>query len=223
MKRIYKNFSLLAIFMATFSMAALSQNAWINEFHYDNNAVDANEFIEVVLENPGGYNLADFSVVLYNGSGGGTYDTKTLDQFTPGAVVGNYALYHFVYPVNGIQNGGPDGIALCYLGSVITGQWLSYEGTFIAMNGPAIGQLSVDIGVLEISSTPLGQSPQLTGYGAAYSEFTWMSPATETPGQLNNGQELQIPVPELPVSNWALLFGGLLIAGYTFLMIRKRV
>ncbi|NTV83961.1 MAG: hypothetical protein HGA23_06645 [Bacteroidales bacterium] len=223
MKRIYKNLSLLAILIAAISMTGLSQNAWINEFHYDNVSTDAGEFIEVVLENPGNYSLADFSVVLYNGSGGTSYDTKTLDQFTAGAVSGNYSLYYFNYPVNGIQNGAPDGMALCFLGSVISGQWLSYEGAFTATNGPVAGLLSVDIVVLETGTTPIGQSLQLTGFGAGYSEFTWQPPAVATPGQLNTGQEFPLPVPELPVANWALLFGGLLIAGYTFLMIRKRV
>jgi hypothetical protein len=222
MKRIYKNLSFLAIFMAAFSITALSQNAWINEFHYDNVSTDAGEFIEVVLENPGGYSLADFSIVLYNGSGGATYNTKTLDQYTAGAVSGNYSLYYFNYPVNGIQNGSPDGMALCYLGSVISGQWLSYEGTFTTAVGPAAGMTTVDIGVAETATTAIGQSLQLTGFGAGYSEFTWQTPAAETPGQINTGQEFPLPVPELPVANWALLFGGLLIGGYTFLMLRKR-
>jgi len=68
----------------------------------------------------------------------------------------------------------------------------------------------------------IGHSLQLTGFGAGYSEFTWQPPAVATPGQLNTGQKFSLPIPGLPVANWALIFGGLLIAGYTFLMLRKK-
>ncbi|MEA2698073.1 MAG: uncharacterized protein QOI66_2344, partial [Myxococcales bacterium] len=37
-------------------------------------------------------------------------------------------------------------------------EFLSYEGTFTATNGPAAGMLSVDMGAAESSSAPLGQS-----------------------------------------------------------------
>jgi len=192
MKRIYKNFSLLAIFTALLSLTGLSQNAWINEIHYDNVSTDADEFIEVVIQNPGSYNLADFAVVLYNGNNGASYDTRTLDVFTVGANSGNYTFYYFNYTLNGasIQNGSPDGMALSYQSVLIGGQWLSYEGTFMAIDGPASGLTSVSIGVEEGSTTPVGQSLQLSGTGSGYSEFTWQAPATATPGQLNNGQSL---------------------------------
>ncbi len=38
----------------------LGQNAWINEIHYDNIGRDIGEFVEVVIEDPGSYDLADF-------------------------------------------------------------------------------------------------------------------------------------------------------------------
>jgi len=72
---------LLMFIMAGFSVTINAQNAWINEFHYDNAGTDVNESIEIVIENPGSYSLADFSVVLYNGNNGLNYDTKTLDLF----------------------------------------------------------------------------------------------------------------------------------------------
>lgn len=196
MKKLYKIFSFLAFSLA-FSLSGLAQNAWINEIHYDNVSTDVNEFIEVVIENPGSYNLADFSVVLYNGNGGASYDTKTLDVFTAGTVYGNFTFYYYIYPANGIQNGAPDGMALVYQTSVISGQWLSYEGTMTATNGPATGLLSVDIGVLEAGTEPAGLSLQLTGTGTQYSAFSWVAPAAETHGLLNNGQSLGgAPLPE---------------------------
>ena len=129
---------------------------FINEFHYDNAGSDANEFIEVAVADSYTGALADLSVVLYNGSNGASYDTKTLDQFTPGATAGGVTYYSFTYPTNGIQNGGPDGIALACGGSAF--QFLSYEGTLTASNGPAAGMSSTDIGNNEPSSTPVGSS-----------------------------------------------------------------
>ena len=46
---------------------------FINEIHYDNSGTDVNEFIEIA--GPAGTNLAEYSIVLYNGSGGAVYDT----------------------------------------------------------------------------------------------------------------------------------------------------
>lgn len=190
-------FSVVCILVINFGLKA--QNAWINEIHYDNIGTDADEFIEVVLENPGSYNLADFSIVLYNGNNGASYDTKTLDQFTVGSTVGNFKFYWLNYTAAGssIQNGAPDGMALVYQGTVISGQFLSYEGTLTAIDGPAVGMTSVDIGVSESSTTPVGYSLQLSGNGTTYSAFAWQPEAPATPGNLNNNQTLSgTPDPE---------------------------
>ena len=61
---------------------------------------------------------------------------------------------------SGIQNGSPDGL---YLSGPSGSQFLSYEGSFTATNGAAIGLFSSDIGFDETISTPAGQSLQLTG------------------------------------------------------------
>ncbi len=165
-----------------------AQNAWINEIHYDNTGTDAGEFIEVVIQNAGSYSLADFMVTLYNGLNGTSYGTKTLDLFTAGATSNGFSIYYFTYPSNGIQNGSPDGMALSYQSVLIPGQFLSYEGVFTGSGEVADGVLSVDIGVLEGGSDPLGLSLQLSGSGTQYDQFSWQGPADDTPGQLNNGQ-----------------------------------
>ncbi len=166
-----------------------AQNVWINEIHYDNASTDVNEAVEVVLENPGDYTLSDFTVTPYNGNGGGTYGTAySLDEFTVGTTYGNFVIYSIIYPANGLQNGAPDGIALDYQGTVVTGQFLSYEGVITATNGPANGLTSTDIGVSESSSTLVGESLQLSGGGSQYSHFTWQSPTTSTLGSSNNSQ-----------------------------------
>lgn len=165
-------------------------NAWINEFHYDNDGGDTGEFIEVVIEDATGYNLADFTVTLYNGNGGSSYDSETLNNFTVGTAYGAFTVYTW-YP-SSIQNGAPDGFSLDYNGTII--QFLSYEGTLQATNGPASGMTSTDIGVSEPSSTQIGESLQLThssgGMGISYSDFVWNSPAAETPGTQNTNQVL---------------------------------
>ncbi len=170
-----------------FSSAALfSQNAWINEFHYDNDGTDVGEFVEVVIENPGSYTLSDFEVVLYNGSNSEQYDSDDLGSATVGNTEGDFTFYYLDYPSNGIQNGDPDGICLAYNGTVI--QFLSYEGTFTASGGVADGVTSVDVGQTEGSSTPIGHSIQLSGTGTQYSDFTWQAPSANTKGALNTGQ-----------------------------------
>lgn len=161
-------------------------NAWINEFHYDNVGADADEFIEVVLENAAAYALSDFAVVLYNGSGGTSYGTHRLDTFTEGATEGAYTVYFKYIP--GLQNGAPDGLALCYQGHLL--QFLSYEGTLTAVGGCADGILSTDIGVAEDGTTPAGYSLQLTGLGARYADFSWASPQPASPGAINTTQRL---------------------------------
>ncbi|HDO26916.1 MAG TPA: DUF5017 domain-containing protein, partial [Bacteroidetes bacterium] len=170
---------------------AVVPNAWINEFHYDNIGTDVGEFVEIVIENPGDYTLSDFQLDLYNGNNGASYDTKTADLFTVGTTDGNYTFYYYDYPANGIQNGAPDGLALSYQGILITGQFLSYEGSFTATDGPANGETSIDIGVSESNSTTqIGESLQLKGGGDSYDLFTWQDPAAETKGSLNNKQYL---------------------------------
>jgi hypothetical protein len=192
MKRIYKSLSLLVVFTAIFSFSGSAQNAWINEVHYDNAGEDVDEFIEVVVQNPGNYNLSDFAVVLYNGVNGESYDTRTLDVYTAGTSANGFTIYSFNYtadtPPALIQNGAPDGMALTYQGNLIPGQWLSYEGAFAATNGPASGLTSVDIIVLETNLTPIGQSLQLSGNGSGYGDFSWLEPSVATPGLPNNGQ-----------------------------------
>lgn len=170
-----------------FSSAVLfSQNAWINEFHYDNDGTDAGEFVEVVIENPGSYDLSDFEIVLYNGSNSEQYDSDDLDSATEGNTEGDFTFYYLDYPSNGIQNGDPDGICLAYNGTVI--QFLSYGGTFTAGEGVANGITSVDVGQTEGSSTPIGHSLQLSGTGTQYSDFSWQVPSANTKGALNTGQ-----------------------------------
>ncbi|MEJ2594531.1 MAG: T9SS type A sorting domain-containing protein [bacterium] len=164
-----------------------SQNAWINEIHYDDAGSDSSEVVEIVIENPGNYTLSLFQVFLYNGNGGTIYDNESVNNFTEGNSSGNFIVYY--WEPSSIQNGAPDGLALAYDNALIDGQFLSYEGEFSASEGPASGITSTDIFVLE-SGEPEGFSLQLTGSGSQYSDFTWLDPDSATVGELNNNQTL---------------------------------
>jgi len=162
----------------------LSYNAWINEIHYDNDGTDANEGVEIIVEDPSNYSLSNFTVYLYNGSDGTSYDSETLDNFTVGSSLNGFTIYsNFGSTFNGMQN-GPDGIALSYQGYLI--QFLSYEGYFTATSGIASGITSTDIGLEESSSTTSTQSLQLIGNGTTYTDFTWTANLTQTWGSPNN-------------------------------------
>jgi predicted extracellular nuclease len=161
-----------------------SPTVFINEIHYDNTGTDEGEAIEIA--GPAGTDLTGWSIVLYNGSGGAPYDTTALSGVIPNQQNGFGTLY-FSYPTNGIQNGSPDGIALVGPGDNVV-QFLSYEGSFTAVGGPADGMTSTDIGVSEGSSTAVGDSLQLTGTGTTYDDFTWAGPEPNTFGLVNTGQ-----------------------------------
>jgi predicted extracellular nuclease len=164
---------------------------FINEIHYDNDGTDAGEAIEIA--GPAGTDLEGWSLVLYNGNGGAVYNTTSLSGVIPDQQNG-YGTLSFSYPVNGIQNGSPDGLALVDNASVVV-QFLSYEGIFTATGGPAVGLESVDIGVEEPSDTPAGYSLQLTGTGIVYSDFGWANVAENTFGSVNTDQLFEAPPP----------------------------
>ncbi|MDY7101928.1 MAG: ExeM/NucH family extracellular endonuclease [Actinomycetota bacterium] len=157
---------------------------FVNELHYDNDGADTGEAFEIA--GPAGTDLAGWSVALYNGNGGTVYTTVSLSDVIDDAG-GGYGVASF--EEDGIQNGSPDGLALVDpTGAVV--QFLSYEGTIEATAGPAAGTTSTDIGVSEGSSTPEGESLQLTGSGTVYADFTWAEAAPETFGEINAGQTL---------------------------------
>ena len=85
---------------------------------------------------------------------------------------------------------GAGGVALITTEGVVK-QFLSYGGAFAATNGACKGQVSVDIGVTEDGTTPVGYSLQLEGTGTTYAQFSWRPPAPETAGDTNNNQNFQ--------------------------------
>lgn len=161
---------------------AAEVSVWFNEIHYDNNGGDTNELIE--LAGSANTDLSGWSLVAYNGTNGQSYKTITLNGTIPNQL---NQLGTIAFNFSGLQNGGSDGVALVNDKNEVV-QFISYEGTVTATNGPAQGQTSTDIGVRESNSTQLGYSLQLTGSGREYNDFTWQAPRQSSPGHINNNQ-----------------------------------
>ncbi|MEM7262266.1 MAG: endonuclease, partial [Planctomycetota bacterium] len=161
---------------------------WINEFHYDNSGADADEGVEVA--GAAGTSLAAWSLVAYNGNGEEAYDSIPLSGTLPDEGNGFGALWFDFAP---LQNGAPDGLALVGPAGVAI-EFLSYEGTVVAVDGPAAGQTSTDVGVLEMSA-PVDTSLQRTGTGTTGTDFTWVGPVPHSRGLLNSGQSFPVTSP----------------------------
>lgn len=175
----------------------LSAAVTINEFHYDNSGGDLGEFVEIVVTDPASMSPADIDVVFYNGGDGKTYKTLNLGDFNAHGILSDSRAYYSAL-VPGIQNGAPDGIAVTYQGTV--SEFISYEGTFSAANGPALGMLSTDILIYEPTSTAVDSSLQRLNFGDEW----LLTEGYNTMGQINTGstpdpepepEPVPVPVP----------------------------
>jgi predicted extracellular nuclease/endonuclease I len=169
----------------------VSTLVFINEFHYDNTGSDTGEAIEIA--GLAGTDLSVLSLVLYNGKSGASYNTISLSGVLPNQQNG-FGTFTLDLPSNGLQNGAPDGIALVDATDNVL-QFLSYEGTMDATNGPAVGMTSQDVGVSEPGSTPVGHSLQLSGTGSSYEDFVWVAAAINTFSDVNAKQNFVAPAP----------------------------
>ncbi len=144
-----------ALAMSSAFSGLLYAQPYISEIHYDNSGADTGEAIEI--SGLPGESIDGWQIVFYNGSTGNSYATRNLTgnlSSTEGCEEGTHVEF-----VSGIQNGSPDGIALIAPDNSIE-EFISYEGSFTALNGPAIGATSTDIGIQESSSTAIGSSLQ---------------------------------------------------------------
>ncbi|MEO1592645.1 MAG: hypothetical protein AAFU71_15330, partial [Cyanobacteria bacterium J06632_22] len=161
---------------------------FINEIHYDNQGIDTGERLEILF--PTGTAIAGWRVALYNGNNGAVYRTLRLTDGIETHLSNGFSVVVLSLPTNGLQNGAPDGLALVGNTDTVI-QFLSYEGRFTAIGGPADGLTSLDIGVSESGTNPEGTSLQLTGTGNTATDFTWAASASHTFGAANVGQALQ--------------------------------
>ncbi|MFT5856887.1 MAG: endonuclease/exonuclease/phosphatase family metal-dependent hydrolase [Verrucomicrobiales bacterium] len=175
--------TLILVTFAIWLTSASAQSVFINELHYDNASNDANEGVEIA--GPAGTNLTAYKLVFYNGSNRRLYGELPLGGTIPAQNGTAFGTAFFSRAP--IQNGAPDGLALIDTVANSVVQFLSYEGSFTAIDGDAIGEISTDIGVREGNGS-VNNSLQLTGSGAVYSDFAWQSPSPASPNMINSGQ-----------------------------------
>ncbi len=192
MKKIYVLgvllFSVLSFGQTNVGITGNVGGVYINEIHYDNLGTDVGEFIEVA--GPAGTDLSTYTITLYNGNGNVSYNTTILTGIIDdeGTGVGSVS-----FPITGIQNGDPDGIALSKAGSNDV-QYLSYDGvmTAPATNGPAMGLNSVNILVTENPNA----TNSFLGYSLEYDENSsvWIVITDDTPGLFAQGPQLTLSI-----------------------------
>ena len=136
----------------------------ISEVHYDNAGDDVGEGVEV--SGPDGAPLDGWALVFVNGNGGDAYRTVPLS----GAVVGGARWV----PVENVQNGAPDGVALVDP-SGRTVEAVAWEGSFAGADGTVFR----DLGVSEDGDTPAGTSLQRV-------RGRWVAGRPATPGRPND-------------------------------------
>ena len=187
-----ESFRLKFCFVSGPGVGALPADVFINEIHYDNDGGDVGEFVEVVVGPGYTGDLSNVVLVFYNGDDGEADNSHSLNTFALGATTSSG---HRVYSkmISGIQNGAPDGFALVVEGAVTS--FLSYEGSFTALDGPAMGMTSVDIGVFQGTTEPMNMNALgLVGNGGSSGDFTWDKILGEhSPGVPNGGQALMLP------------------------------
>ena len=122
MKRLFILIAALTI-VCVFVMSVQATSIFINEIHYDNTGGDTGEGVEIAGSS--GSDLTDWSIVLYNASGGSSYKTRTLSGIIPNQQDDFGAIF---FSISAIQNGPADGIALVDSSNAVV-QFLSYEGS----------------------------------------------------------------------------------------------
>jgi hypothetical protein len=160
-------------------------SAFLNEIHYENTGTDTGEFVEIA--GAAGTNLSGWTIVAYNGNGGGPYVTIGLNGTIPTQQNG---MGTRAFAIPGLQNGAPDGVALVNSSGVVV-DFVSYEGALTATSGPASGMTASLIPTGEDDTTPIGWSLQRQGTGRTPGAFTWAAPQAATLGAVNAGQTLQ--------------------------------
>lgn len=168
---------------------AAGAHPWINELHYDNNNTDLNEGVEVA--GPAGTDLSRYTAYFYR-SNGSNYITTSLSGVLTNESGGMGARW---FGVAGIRN-GPDGVALVVDGTGVL-EFISYEGSITATQGPAAGMSSINLPVSEPTTTTLGHSLQRTGMGFRAGDFSWTGPVAHSRGLINAGQSIMPEPPDL--------------------------
>lgn len=225
---LFFSLALFSLMVAAQGGSSFTTNLWINELHYDNAGIDTLEGFEVA--GPAGTDLACYKAYMYNGNGGGIYDSLLLTGVIPNEGCGFGAIW-FPLPSGGLQNGAPDGLAIAFMPSV-TGcgspgsdqliDFITYEGALTGTSGIASGIAAVNIIATEAANSPVGTSIQVLNgpeNGLGTNLRVWCTGKIRTPGLLNAGQNFCAapPAPIFRFVNTSLTVNesaGTLVAGY---------
>ena len=203
-----------AICCTLMSVNAPASIVEFNEIHYDNAGADIDEGVELI--GLSSVDISGWALSLYNGNNGEPYDNLVLNTTnTSTFVIEDSGLSFHHVDTGSLQNGPADGIALVDRDGV-TQSFISYEGSILAISGPASGLVSLDIGITENGETAPGFSLQRTGtigmamIGAGISTVDQWVSAPATWGSINTGQMFtdgvvtEVP---LPASGLLMLCG----------------
>jgi endonuclease I len=145
----------------------------ITEIHYDNRGRDVNEGVEVEVPRALARSPAwmrRLCLLMYNGADGRVYSMVFGDALEVGTAYEEDGI-HLFYWHGRLQNGRGDALALVTEGDdndgaepTLVHEFLSWEGTCRAVEGPCEGRQSTDIGVRESGRTAEGASLQRTGH-----------------------------------------------------------
>ncbi|MEO0627921.1 MAG: hypothetical protein AAFY91_13085, partial [Bacteroidota bacterium] len=191
-----------ALLTATDNCTSIEEVLFINELHYDNTGTDVGEFVEIA--GTAGIDLADYEIYAYEGFDGDFDEVVQLSGIIPdeGNGFGALAFTRTELPTGFFENGPNDGIALVEIANGTVVDFISYEGTVTATDGPGSGMTSTDIGE-ESANTAIGESLQRTGTGCDAASFTTGGPSADSPGLLNTGQIFDLSL--CPTTNSVLV------------------
>lgn len=159
------------------------------------------EFVEVAQKVGMPLNCG-FELVFYNGATGLEYASY---DFMDVGEQGNSPPSPISFRVfqggsNFLQNGAPDGIAIVdNFGYVI--EFLSYEGEFLARDGPAKGLTSVELLVDQEPAPAFGSSISRIGTGCAAADFEFTVNMPRSLGDQNEDQVFEDCEPASPVGD----------------------
>ena len=135
------------------NLVLLTDRLFRTAFHYDNVSDDVDEYVEIT--GPAGIDISGYGLVLYNGNDEKEYSTILVPSSTVLAdQSGGLGTFVFALPLNGIQNGDPDGVVIVDDSGAILHAF-AYGGSFTPIDGPASGVLLPDIGVKEDAAGPV--------------------------------------------------------------------
>lgn len=176
------------------------RTAWLNELvvnPYTPNSTSRQgqflaPYIEIALHSSV-TDLEKYKITLYNGDTGLKYLELTLNQFTPGTTSNGLKFYSYTF--TGVQiNQTHGGIGISYSGSPIDGQFWSYGGVFLGLDGDFTQMWTTEIG-----SVRPGRAFALAGSGTNWNNFSWTLNNVFTLGSINPDQYYGTGGPSIPV------------------------